>query len=180
VLKLVLFVVPLGLDTFAVSAALGVGGLPARERLKVSLVLSGFELAMPVVGLVAGRGLGDVVGSVADYAAAGVLLALGGYMLLADDEREQARGLASTRGLALAGLGVAISLDELAMGFTIGLLGLPIVAAVILIGVQAFAVAQLGLRIGSRLGEAAREGAERLAGAGLIGLAVLVLVERLV
>jgi putative Mn2+ efflux pump MntP len=181
VLKLILFVLPLGLDTFAVSAALGVGGMTSRERLRVSLVLSAFEMAMPVVGLLAGRGLGEAVGGVADYVAVGVLLPLGGYMLVADGGSERARvaGLASTRGLALLGLGIAISLDELAMGFTIGLLGLSIVAAVILIGVQAFAVSQLGLRIGSRLGERARERAERLAGVALIGLAALVLVERL-
>jgi hypothetical protein len=37
------------------------------------------------------------------------------------------------------------------MGFTIGLLHLSIVWAVILIGAQARLVAQLGLRLGSRL-----------------------------
>jgi hypothetical protein len=38
--KLVLFVLPLGLDTFAVSATLGVAGLPKQQRLKISLLLS--------------------------------------------------------------------------------------------------------------------------------------------
>jgi hypothetical protein len=33
VLKLILFVLPLGFDTFAVAAALGVRSLPAKERL---------------------------------------------------------------------------------------------------------------------------------------------------
>jgi putative Mn2+ efflux pump MntP len=65
------------------------------------------------------------------------------------------------------------------MGFTIGLLHLSIVWAVILIGAQAFLVAQLGLRLGSRLGETAREAAEKIAGLALIGLAVLVLVEQI-
>jgi putative Mn2+ efflux pump MntP len=40
-------------------------------------------------------------------------------------------------------------------------------------------VAQLGLRLGSRLGEAAREWAERLAGIALLGLGALVLVEQI-
>ena len=70
-LKLILFVVPLGFDTFAVAAAVGVRGLPARERLKASLVMSAFEMAMPVVGLLLGRGLGAAIGGVADYVAAG-------------------------------------------------------------------------------------------------------------
>ena len=54
-LKLVLFVLPLGFDTFAVSTALGLRGLPKRERLKASLLMSSFEMAMPVLGLFLGR-----------------------------------------------------------------------------------------------------------------------------
>ena len=50
----------------------------------------------------------------------------------------QVSALSSRGGLALIGLGISISLDELAMGFTIGLLQLSIVLAVVLIGAQAF------------------------------------------
>ena len=96
-----------------------------------------------------------------------------------DDETEKVSGLLGKSGLALFGLGISISLDELAMGFTIGLLNLSIVVAVILIGVQAFAVAQLGLRLGARLGSAVRERAEKLAGFALLGLGCLILVEKL-
>jgi putative Mn2+ efflux pump MntP len=59
VVKLVLFVLPLGLDTFAVSAALGMRVLPRRERLKVSLLMAAFEMTMPVVGLLVGHALGQ-------------------------------------------------------------------------------------------------------------------------
>ena len=65
-LKLILFVLPLGLDTFAVSAALGIRGLPSRQRLRVSLLMSSFEMAMPVVGLLVGHALGHLVGDAAD------------------------------------------------------------------------------------------------------------------
>lgn len=179
--KLFLFVLPLGLDTFAVSAALGMAGLPKRQRLKVSLLLSGFEMAMPLVGLLVGRALGHAVGTAADYLAAAALVTLGIWMLVGEekDEARKVSAFVSNRGLALLALGLSISLDELAMGFTIGLLHLPVVLAVILIGAQAFLVAQLALRLGSRLGEVARELAEKVAGLALIGLGVLVLVERL-
>ena len=178
-LKLILLVLPLGLDTFAVAAALGVQGLPAKERLKASLLMSSFEMAMPVFGLLLGHGVGSAIGGVADYVAAAALLALGGWMLYADEEDEGAKvsALSSRGGLALIGLGISISLDELAMGFTIGLLHLSIVLAVVLIGIQAFAAAQLGLRVGARLGAVAREWAEKLAGVALVGLGILILVE---
>jgi putative Mn2+ efflux pump MntP len=181
VLKLILFVLPLGLDTFAVSAALGMRGLPSRERLRVSLLLSGFEMAMPVLGLLLGHALGQLVGAAADYVAIAVLVLLGGLMLVHEerDEGDRAAGLVAGRGLVLLALGVSISLDELAMGFTIGLLHLSLWRAVVLIGAQAFLFAQLGLRLGARLNETLRERAEQLAGLALLGLAALLVAEKL-
>jgi putative Mn2+ efflux pump MntP len=181
VLKLVLFVLPLGLDTFAVSAALGMRGLPSRARLRVSLLMSSFEMAMPVVGLLLGHALGHLVGSTADYVAIGVLALLGVWMLLHEDEDEGEKvgQLASGHGLVLLALGISISLDELAIGFTIGLLHLSLWLAVALIGAQAFLFAQIGLRLGAHLNETLRERAEQLAGLALLGLAVLLGVEKL-
>ena len=140
--------------------------------------MSAFEMAMPIVGLFVGRGVGTAIGGVADYVAAAALLALAVWMLAADDD-ETVGVLAAARGTALLALGLSISLDELAMGFTMGLLHLSIPLAVILIGAQAFAVAQLGLRLGARLGTVAREWAERVAAAALAGIAVVILVEKL-
>jgi len=178
--RLLLFVLPLGLDTFAVAAALGAAGLPKQQRLKISLMLSGFEMAMPIVGLLVGHSLGHAIGTAADYVAAAALIALGLWMLTADDdEAVRASALGAGSGLAVVALGISISLDELAMGFTIGLLRLPVVAAVLLIGAQAFLVAQLGLRIGSYLNERSRELAEKVAGLALIGLGTLVVVEKI-
>jgi putative Mn2+ efflux pump MntP len=181
VLKLILFVLPLGLDTFAVSAALGMRGLPSRQRLRVSLVMSGFEMAMPVVGLLAGHALGHLVGGAADYVAIAVLALLGAWMLLHEeaDEGEKAAQLAGGHGLVLLALGISISLDELAIGFTIGLLHLSIWLAVVLIGAQAFLFAQAGMRLGTHLNDTLRERAEQLAGLALLGLAVLLGVEKL-
>ena len=180
-LKRILLVLPLGLDTFAVSAALGMRGLPKPQRLRVSLLMSGFEMAMPVVGLLLGRALGHLVGNAADYVAIGVLALLGLWMLLHEDrdEGEKVAQLANGRALVLLALGISISLDELAIGFTIGLMHLSLWLAVVLIGAQAFAFAQLGLRLGTRLNETVRERAEQLAGLALVALAGLFVIEKI-
>lgn len=180
-LKLILFVLPLGLDTFAVAAALGIAGLPARQRLRVSLLMSGFEMAMPIVGLLLGHALGSLVGGDADYLAIGVLALLGVWMVVHDEEDDGSKvaGLAQGSVVVLFALGVSISLDELAIGFTIGLLHLSLWLAVALLGVQAFLFAQIGMRVGARLNATLRERAEQLAGVALVGLAVLLAVEKL-
>ena len=170
-MKLFLFVLPLGLDTFAVSAALGVAQLSRRRRLQLALLMTSFELAMPVVGLLAGHGVGSALGNAAHYVAAAALVALGIYMLASDDDEVRT----NVHGLALVGLGLSISLDELAIGFSFGLLHVSIVWALVLIAVQAFVAAQLGLWLGARAGEALRERAEQAAGLALIALALIVL-----
>jgi putative Mn2+ efflux pump MntP len=169
--KLALFVVPLGLDTFAVSAALGIARVAPRRRLQLGLVMAAFELAMPVMGLFLGHGVGSVIGHAARYVAATLLVALGVYLFVEEDDVR-----ADVRGLALVGLGLSVSLDELAIGFSFGLVHVSVVAALVLIAVQAFVASQLGLWLGARAGEAVRERAEQLAGVALIALAVVVVV----
>ncbi len=181
VAKLVALVVPLGLDTFAVAAALGMLGTSAATRLRVSVLFTAFEAATPLIGLALGAPLGHVIGPAANYVAIGVLLAFGLYTLLGTDQREehQLARLANARGPGALLLGLSISLDELAIGFTLGLLRLPAVLVIALIALQAFIVAQLGLRLGYRLSERLRETAERLAGLALATLAIVLLAEEL-
>lgn len=170
--KLILLVLPLSLDTFALSAALGMSGLTARERWRLSLLVAGFEAGMPLVGFVAGGLLGGALGDVADYAAAALLVAVGLWMLREDDA-ETAATLRRARGLATIGIGVSVSVDELAIGLVIGLLGLPALLVAALIGAQALVASQLGARLGARLGQELGEWAERMAGGLLIAIGVV-------
>jgi putative Mn2+ efflux pump MntP len=181
IVKLIALVLPLGLDTFAVAAALGMIGTTPATRLRVSVLFTAFEAGMPLIGLALGAPLGHAIGDTADYLAIGVLLAFGLYTLLSTTEHEerQLAQLAQARGPRALLLGLSISLDELAIGFTLGLLRLPAALVIALIAVQAFTVTQLGLRLGNRVSERLREGAERLAGLALTGLAITLLAEKL-
>jgi putative Mn2+ efflux pump MntP len=179
VLKLLAFVLPLGLDSFAVAAAIGSMQVTTLwQRLRISLI---FEGGMPLVGLALGAALARGIGPVAGYLAAAAVIAIGSWMLLAadKDEDEKASRLTTSRGLALIALGISISLDELAIGFTIGLAHPPAAAVIVAIALQAFLAAQLGLAIGARIGERWRERAEQVAGIALILLGAYLITEQL-
>jgi manganese efflux pump family protein len=181
-LKLLAFVLPLGLDSFAVAAAIGAAqATTAWQRLRISLVFMVFEGGMPLIGLGLGSALAHGVGQVADYIAAAAVIGIGAWMLLSSDqdEEDKAARITTSRGLALIGLGISISLDELAIGFSMGLTRLPAVTVIAAIALQAFVAAQLGLATGARIAERWRERAERLAGIALILLGIYLTAEQL-
>lgn len=180
VAKLIALVLPLGLDTFAVAATLGMIGTTRAARGRISALFTAFEAGMPLIGVALGAPLGHAVGNAADYLAIGVLAAFGLYTLLGEEERERENlaQLAQARGAGAVVLGLSISLDELVIGFSLGLLGLPVGLVIAAIAVQAFTVTQLGLRLGSHVSERLREAAELIAGLALIGLAIALLAER--
>jgi putative Mn2+ efflux pump MntP len=183
VLKLLAFVLPLGLDSFAVAAAIGAAQvMTARQRLRISLVFVIFEGGMPLIGLGLGSALAHGIGQVADYLAGAAVIAVGVWMLLAGDgdEEDKISRLTGSRGIALIGLGISISLDELAIGFSIGLAHLPVTVVVTAIALQAFLAAQVGLAVGAKIGEHWRERAEQAAGIALILLGAYLFIERLV
>jgi manganese efflux pump family protein len=183
-LTLLLFVLPLGLDTFAIAAAVGANWLLGWSRWRISAIFIVVEGGTPLIGLSLGSSAGHAVGSVAEYLSGGLLILLGSYLWWSDadhedkdkdDEAARARRLINARGLTLVGLALSISLDELAMGFSFGLganLAEP-TGVIAVIACQALVVSQLGLSLGARTSAGLRELLERLVGPILILIGLL-------
>lgn len=181
-LKIIPFVAPLALDSFALAAALGTERPTRSQRLRLTSIFVLFEGGMPIVGLIVGAPIAHLLGSAADYVAGAALLAVGGWMLLSDDDDEEgmSKRFLDAKGFAVLALGLGISLDEMAIGFTLGLSRLPVAGVIVAIAVQALVATQIGFAIGSRIGEKWREGAEKLAGVILVILGIVMIVERII
>jgi putative Mn2+ efflux pump MntP len=180
VLKLLALLLPLSLDTFAVATALGVAGIPRSQQLRLSLLLAGFEGGMPLLGVAIGRGVEHAIGPAAHYLASAALLALGAFVLFGpeDDDVDTSARFSRAGGVALVALGVSVSLDEVAIGLSAGLFRLPLAWTIVLIALQAFLAAQLGMRLGGRVGDRTRQQAHRIAGFALIGLGIVFIFGR--
>jgi len=186
--RIVPLILSLGLDTFALSTALGVAPLPAWTRLRLALTFAAAEGLMPAVGLFLGHPLGDAIGGWAVYIAAVLLIGTGAWLLregLEDDDDDEPGGeaakimsAATARGLPLVGIALSVSLDELAMGFSFGVLRIPVVPALVAIALQALVVSLGGQWIGQRVGAALGERAEVLAGVVLCLLGIGFIVAR--
>lgn len=178
-LRLLAFVLPLGLDSFAVAAAFGAAGATAwRARLRISVIFVVFEAGMPLIGLAVGSGLARAIGPIADYVAAAAVIGVGAWMLTDREDEDRIGRLAGAGGLAIIAVGASVSADELAIGFSLGLTSLPVIAVVVAIGVQALVASQLGLVLGALVSERFRERAEQIAGLALIGLGCYLIIER--
>ena len=87
-------------------------------------------------------------------------------------------GVAARLGSYRNLLGVSISMDELAIGFSLGLTRLPVVPVIVAIAVLALVASQLGLALGAAVGERFRERAEQVAALALIALGGYLIAER--
>jgi putative Mn2+ efflux pump MntP len=175
-LRVLLVVLPLGLDTFALSTVLGVLPLARGQRVRIAVVFAAAEGLMPAVGLLLGLPLGHALGQYANYVAGTVLIGIGGWVWwnqrreragAGDDDDEQAAKImraATASSWSLLGLALSISLDELAVGFSFGLLGLPLLPVLLLIALQALLVSLAGQWVGRHVGRWVGPYAEQLVG----------------
>jgi manganese efflux pump family protein len=182
-LALLLVAVSLGLSNFAASVGLGASGVDRRTRLRVGLVFGFFETAMPIIGLLAGRGAAGALGHATRWLGAALLIATGVYSLV--QALRSARDAASTgtpreppsepqRLGPLLVTGLALSLDNLAVGFALGAVHVSLPVAVIVIGAVSVTLSLLGLELGQRLSTQIGGRGEILGGLVLIGVGIAV------
>jgi putative Mn2+ efflux pump MntP len=167
--------VTVGLSNFAGAIGIGLSGIDARTRLRVGIAFGVFEALMPLAGLVIGSSVTGLVGHYSSYFAAGLLILTGAYTIWQGRRvRPETATAAPSRGLRLLVTGLALSIDNLAVGFALGVYRVPVVLAAITMGVVSVAMSLIGLELGHRLGARVEAWSEELSGAVLIllGLAL--------
>ncbi|MBZ4487872.1 manganese efflux pump MntP family protein [Microbacterium sp. cx-55] len=179
-----LLVVSVGVsaDAFAVSLSQGVRVTRHvyRDAFIVALTFGLFQALMPLLGFVLGAQFSTFIAPVDHWIAFGLLALIGGRMLWeAFRAHPDAAPNGRIRPRELVLLGVATSVDALAVGISFAFLDVDIVPAVALIGVITFAVSFLGVAIGHRVGTRFQKAAEIGGGIVLIGIGTKILLEHL-
>jgi manganese efflux pump family protein len=175
-LALLLVAVSLGLSNFAAAIGIGVSGVDTRTRLRVGLVFGLFEAAMPLLGLLLGHGLAYALGHAARWTGAALLIATGLYTLRQGLRRDHADA-ADTAAQGLGQLlisGLALSIDNLAVGFALGTYHVALLTAAILIAAISVTMALIGLELGRLLGTRIGERGEALGGIALAGVGIAI------
>lgn len=175
--------VALAMDAFAVALGTGMNlaTLTGRHLFRLGFHFGLFQALMPVVGWLAGLTVQKQVAAWDHWIAFALLAFVGGKMLkeaFAGHEEERADN-DPTRGLSLVLLSVATSIDALAVGFSLSMLGVSIWTPSLVIGLVAGVLTVAGMLLGRKAGDQWGPRVEIVGGLVLIGIGLKILVEHL-
>jgi len=171
----------LAMDAFAVSiaAALRLGRPRPRQVFRMAFHFGLFQFMMPVLGWLAGRGVHRWISAVDHWVAFGLLAVVGGKMLWDSFRPARDKRGDPTRGWTLVMLSVATSIDALAVGLSMAMLGVSVWLPSVVIGVVAAAMTAVGMVLAGRVAPGCGKWAELLGGAVLLGIGVRILLSHL-
>lgn len=180
VLSIIFLAFSMSADAFAAACAKGARldrpGL--GEALRTGLIFGTVEAITPVIGWAAGRAASRVIAAYDHWLAFAILLAIGSKMIWDAARRHDADEKPQSHAfwvLALTALGT--SLDALAVGVTLALIGASIVINALAIGAATFTMTTIGVLTGRMLGDRFGRYAEGAGGAVLIGIGARILLD---
>jgi putative Mn2+ efflux pump MntP len=181
-LSLLALACALAMDAFAVAIVTGltVSPLTRRHVFRMAFHFGLFQALMPVAGWLAGNAVHRHIAAFDHWIAFGLLAFVGGRMVWGALGAAHGERLSSgdpTSGWALVLLSLATSIDALAVGLSLAMLGSRIVVPAVVIGVVAAAFTALGMALGRRIGSIWGQRVEVIGGLILLGIGVRILVE---
>lgn len=174
----------LAMDAFAVAIVSGLtlNPLTRRHVFRLAFHFGLFQALMPVIGWAAGKAVHSYIAAFDHWIAFGLLGFVGGKMLWGalhgEGDEERPKG-DPTSGWALVVLSVATSIDALAVGLSLAVIGADIVVPAVVIGLVAAAFTAAGMVLGRRIGTLWGKRVEVLGGAILVGIGVKIVAEHL-
>lgn len=166
--------VALGTDAFSLGLGMGMQGLRRRQIVSISTTIGVFHVLMPLVGLITGLYLHQVLGDVAQKIAALLLVGLGLHMMYyaLSGKEETPPMMRQTSGWGVLLFAMSVSVDALSVGFSFGLSDAHVGYAVTMFGIVGGVMAAMGLSAGSFVSKVAGGVVEALGGAILAAFGV--------
>jgi len=133
-----------------------------------------------VIGWYAGLSFRDMIAAWDHWIALGLLGFIGGKAIYEAFKEEEHRKMARndpTRGIMLVMYSLATSVDALAVGFSLAVIGVSIWVPALIIGIVTACLTTFGMIIGGRLGEHFGERLEIIGGVILIGIGLKIFIS---
>jgi putative Mn2+ efflux pump MntP len=181
-IEIILLAIGLSMDSLAVSVTSGIliKGLKFSNVFRIGSILASFQAGMTLIGYLAGMGFRKYIMEFDHWVAFVLLMYLGGKMIYEDltkkEENEEHDPLCLT---TLCGLGIATSIDALAVGISLACLESNIVLDIVTIGVVTFIISASGVYLGNGLGHKMNLKLGVLGGIILMAIGIKILIQHL-
>ena len=173
----------LAMDAFAVAIVAGVTLSPMTKRhvFRLSFHFGLFQALMPLIGWTAGTAVYRYIANFDHWVAFGLLAFVGGRMILASfhGDEETRAGRDPTSGWDLVILSVATSIDALAIGLSLAMIGSRILFPALVIGVVAGVITVLGMVLGRKIGVLWGRRVEAAGGIVLLAIGTRILLQHI-
>ncbi len=181
--EILVIAIGLSMDAVAVSLAASAGNRAQGRRatFRLSFHFGLFQAIMPVAGWALGITVAPYIESIDHWVAFGLLAFVGGRMIYTALTPGPVDSLPRdpSRGTTLVMLSVATSIDALAVGLTLAMLGSGIWYAALVIGLVTGSLSLVAILVGRRVGTALGSRMEIVGGMALIAIGARILAQHL-
>ena len=180
IISILLIAVGLAMDSLAVSISGGIVMRPfcMRQSLRLALTMGIFQGGMTLLGWLMGVSFRSYI-TAFDHWIAFILLGFLGGKMIYESFGEEETTISSFSTKTLLTLGVATSIDALAVGVSMAFLKTSIYFPAFIIGFVTFALSLIGVISGYRFGKIKGINVELFGGIILIAIGVKILIEHL-
>jgi putative Mn2+ efflux pump MntP len=182
-MSLIALACALAMDAFAVAIVTGLtlNPLSKRQVFRLSFHFGLFQALMPIIGWIAGNALYRYIAAFDHWVALGLLSFVGGRMFWEALHKDEGKTASKdpTSGWDLVILSVATSIDALAVGLSLAMIGSTILIPAAIIGVIAAAFTVTGMLLGRRIGALWGKRVEMAGGLILMAIGLKILLEHL-
>ncbi|MEE9443852.1 MAG: manganese efflux pump MntP family protein [candidate division Zixibacteria bacterium] len=183
-LEILMIAIALAMDAFTVAMAIGLhlsvrGNIHPRQYFRLGFHFGLFQFFMPILGWLAGSTISSYIKAFDHWIAMILLTYIGVKLIREGGKSEEYARPDPTKGVSLVVLSIATSIDALAMGLSLALLGTTIIYPSMIIGVVALLFTLAGLSLGNKIGLKWRQKIAWLGGLILIGIGLKILIEHM-
>jgi putative Mn2+ efflux pump MntP len=182
-LSLLALAFALAMDAFAVAIVAGLSLKPLTKRrvFRLSFHFGLFQALMPTLGWLAGSAVYRYLSAFDHWIAFGLLALVGTRMIVGAGGEDSGKLRASdpTSGWNLVLLSVATSVDALAIGLSLAMVGSSIAVPAVVIGFVAAGMTVIGMVLGRQIGTIWGKRVEIAGGLILIAIGIRIVVDHL-
>jgi manganese efflux pump family protein len=181
VIEVFLLAFGMAIDAFAVCLAVGAqpGSHGPRQAFRLAFHFGLFQFVMPILGWLAGSGMEHLIRDADHWVAFSLLAFVGGRMVYSAWRADPFIDTDPSRGLTLVTLSFAVSIDALAVGLSLGVVGLQVIYPALLIGLVTGLLSVVGLQLGSTAGQRLGRPVQVAGGLVLIAIGSQILAKHL-